>query len=687
MAAPTQPGGLAALWLALALAAAALSFYAGDRAAREQGPTEFALLDAKRAWIVLNDEVLEVDSEGRLQRRFSRAQLGVDAPIVTIARLPDGAALLGTRSLRWPVVEPASGRVLRSIEPSAELASAIRRGSYHLAVAGDGSLAIGAGGMHRVYLLDHQGRLRARSAEGLFRYANGLWFGSDGLWAADTNHHQLRRLDPATLAEQRSIQLSWPRDRRAFTGNAVPFGGEGADRFATLIRLNLPAFDGRVVDIDATGKEVLVYALGDAAEPSAIAWWSNRLIVADTAAYALRRFLPTGEELVPLGDEALLAALARPKAERRFWSQVRLGALAAAGVLLALGLWSYLRGRYGPALRENGPDDARRPVVGTPWRPRRQLWTYSLRQTWAPWLFILLPPAVLPWLIRVLPADMRGLGSTRIALWLLIATSILIGLAWLFRRVGRLYAQPDAEAFVNAHALALLRRPGRWRDLLAPDESPREVLVLTRGALAAGMRILMLTNRRVLVFGGQVFDASLVAEHRLRHLTGAHLAPAQGRLAPLLDLLRFRGWTLRLTFADGGTVEGVTRSFVTARRIMALLHDRAAARAVGHSPVTAPPSIASAVPGPRAAPVFASLLLPGLGQMMQDRTLTGMLLLTGAGLVAAFTLAPALYYGLGSRTDISANTVAYVLIGYAVIVLIAVLDAWVYERGRRRRAA
>jgi hypothetical protein len=84
------------------------------------------------------------------------------------------------------------------------------------------------------------------------------------------------------------------------------------------------------------------------------------------------------------------------------------------------------------------------------------------------------------------------------------------------------------------------------------------------------------------------------------------------------------------------------------------------------------------VPGKNRAAwqTLASLLIPGLGQWMQRRAGTALLMFLAWAAVLILAAAPVAWTLWAPRAAVSARTVGYTLLVYASVCLVAGIDAW-----------
>src|SRR5258708_7086090 len=367
MSAPrgSRSNTLIAVPLALSFFAIGVALYGGNRGAQVQGPREIAAVSDDALWLVVDDEVLVLDAAGAVKSRVSTDSFCFANSFSTITRMPEGRGLRwGSGIGDWPVVEAATGKVLKRIGPGSEEGKRAIDRTYHLAVAPNGDIAMATSGDHSVLLLDAEGRQKARSPDGLFRFANSVWHSDEGWWVADTNNHKLRLLDAATLAPKAEIALERGLDPAIWTGQARPHPAGSEERFATLARMQDGMIVGRVVDVDRSGKERVHHRLGDGAEPGALMWWRGHLLVVDSRRFSLDAYRPDGSAAGKFGDAEVQAALEDRLAQKGAWKFANQGGIGFALVALVVALWIYRRSRSAAA-REAGTVRAEA-IAGSP---------------------------------------------------------------------------------------------------------------------------------------------------------------------------------------------------------------------------------------------------------------------------------------------------------------------------------
>lgn len=334
----TRP--LAIACLMLAMAAAALAYWCGEKAVRIQGPFSMVQAPDDTLWVGVDDELWVFDRDGTRQTRKTVQAIGLPGEAARLARHPSGAVVATvTDDPTLHVIDVASLRVVRQLTPQwpADLARHGGR-AIHLAIDDDGRLAISTGGGHAVALFAPDGRFIARTEPGLYEFTNGLWWTREGLWTTDTNRDELRLLDARTLALLRSVKLP-SGGALSGLGIALPHPGGADTPLAAMIRFGNDRIQGRVVDVFADGSE-RPYRHGLRMEPRDLAWHRGSLLVADGASQSVLRWSADRTPLTPFGDAASLADLRQRMADKKTWHTryEQLLYLAGAFFLAGLGL-------------------------------------------------------------------------------------------------------------------------------------------------------------------------------------------------------------------------------------------------------------------------------------------------------------------------------------------------------------
>ncbi len=691
---------LATLLVALALLAVAFALYAGQRRTAQRGPWALAVLPDRTVWLSVNQQLWRLDADGRRQHMVDTAALGGTVGVLTPH--PSGRIVAWVRgSPALHVLDADTGAAQQRIEP--QWPDDLRRHAdeaIHLTFAPDGRFAIATGGGHAVALFDAQGRFLARSAPGVFRFTNGLWWQGDGWWATDTNGMALVLLDDASLAERRRVTLANAEPAWLFLGEAVASRGApsaGAAPLGTLSRLSNGMEYGQIVDVFSDGSQRafelpaatdnLVHR-GNALAPRSLAWLDGRLLVTDGVTLAVRAWGTDRRLQADWGDAAVRHELAQIHTERERWRQgyvlALLGAvLALVAGLLMMGAARRIERRL--KLAEADPELApalladSRQGLGIAGHPTQPGWRQALLLAGLLW-----PPMAL-----VLFVQMGGV-SRLLQLWVsategwpagwrwggivvMVALLMLGGMLLLVRAMLRVQSHPGLESLTNQGATRLLARPDAFWPQRQPGEQPREVLMLqTHGGWSR--RWLVLTNQRLLLFRMNLNDVRLEqAWPRAAVRDAALRSPAWWPGES--ERLRF---DLHLRLRGGQGIRGRVSSLPAAQRVVALL--RRAPAAAGAS------AGASAKEGLRVharatddrlatRQSLASLLVPGAGQWWQGRQATALwmfvpwLLLM---LYAAFVV----WMAWGSRTEVSPLTLWTSVALPLVAGVLAAIDAW-----------
>lgn len=684
MARTTKSEILVALLLALAIACAALAILAGNRRADHWGPRVLAVATDGNVWLMVDQELVIADTDGRLRQRIDLGKLDLPGPVNSLAPLPAVAGrprmLAGVIGLPAWLVLDEYGQVTGRITPDAIDGDYTE--TFQLASSDDGRIAMAASGAHRVHTFDGNGHRLAESAAGLFRFANGLWHEGEQWWVVDTNHSRILALDDTTLAEQRRIAVP---SVAAAAFPALARRNPTGDITVSLLHNGMDS--GVVVDIDEQGNLLRRYALqAEDPKPVDFIWLADGLVVAERDGFALQLLASDGSYRRAWGDAGVTAVLDDARAQRRYWSRVLTAAQAAAGFfvfagLLMYALWKQRRTASGAAA------EAATAALATPSMPAVAEQLARLRVTW---------PALLPLLVVLgmfylltrqpdwLKALLGGLGGSvwRLPVTVLVGliplAMVMVGGAWTGRRLAEIMHRPEHEAIFSARWVRWWQQSGQAQAVLAAGERAREVLMVQPAGLfpALSFQVWVLTDRRLLVFRpGPGHDARLLAELP-RGDCAANCAPADGWRLALGGRDR-----ITVTGRDGRHFEGSVGSPVTAKRLAELLGRRSGIGTAWAHPSTQP---ARRSPEPVSA-FLLSLLLPGLAQLLQERFQIGAVLLVGTALIFILAVAPVLLGWFGHYYDVTPATGAAILLPAAVWSVMAAVDAFGYARRAYRQ--
>jgi hypothetical protein len=675
---------IATALLALALAAIAATYAANQKSVAIQGPGALQAIDGRTVCLGVDEELWVLDRDGHRTARRTAQSLGFTEAVSNIVLAPGGQALLTSRGdLAWQVVDRATLARVRTITPQwpPDFADNYLR-AIHLAIAPDGDIAVATGGGHAVLLFDREGRLKGRTAPDTYHFTNGLWWSREGWWTTDTNRLALRLLDARTLAVRRSVDLRPEPARTPWLGEAI--ASQGAPRpggteapFATVSRLGTLMEPGHAVDVFADGTHVL-FNRQTIPQLRDMAWFDGQLLLVDGDAFEVKRFGADRGARPPFGDAQVRSELARLRADRTFWRTLgsRYAFLLAAVLLLA-GIAVYARHRRLAALevvaaRAGGrtvapPQQASRlarervRIFGLPVALRLAVAALSLFV-----LFPLLHDALLG------PRPDRLADSLRLLL-LCVAVPLVPIAFWQQWRHERLMRERSLEATLNHRAMQWLRLHADFDRVREDGEVARETVYLP----GLRPRWLLVTNRRVLLFAASARERRLLAAWpRTAVVFAGEDLPGAGP-RPLWRRLLLGSTNLALVFTDGTSLRLRCASTVTAQRVAGLLRTGIGAA----QPV---PSQAARLRR-RWHEVLASLLVPGTGQWLQGRFVTGTVFFTAGLLLTLFDWGPVAWALHGPKMDVSALTVASVALTWVLLALVAAGEAWPFSAAVKRR--
>ncbi|HSV34378.1 MAG TPA: hypothetical protein VLI46_02415 [Ramlibacter sp.] len=434
-----------------------------------------------------NDMDWTVDAQGRIEAWF------FDDSVPRIVRCA------------WDAAQARLGGC-GAVMSGAQLKSNPKSRAVHLAVdrTGERVFVADAAG-HRVNVFDLKGkRVQASERDKVSLYfPNRLrYLGNDTLVVADNDHKRLAwlrvapRQPPAMLRTLESSLHPQVRSSRTKVTD-VAFGPSGA---VWMLAMKQGQKDGDVL-VFRGERPVARAELPPGADPLIIEALGDAAVIADYSLVKLYRVGATGQYLGEFGDAALARELAPLQARSREASWWTTGSLAAAGVIVVIGL--LVGWRYGekPAARGEGPPTPMAEPLGDDDLPLRY-------------------PVVLPQTPAYLAALRRmGLG---LGLVVLLMLGMLAFVAWNVKPGGRIYLQMGVALLV-----AVLMAASTVRDVFRPRE-------------------LRITAHRVGIFrGGKPEAQALLAEVRasrkallIGRVTIVYRLtnPQLGKIPPMFDL-------------------------------------------------------------------------------------------------------------------------------------------------------
>ena len=677
---------LATALLGAALVAIAAIFFANQKAIEIQGPSTVRSPAAGTLWLAVNDELWVLDAQGHRTQRHPVTQLGLTEGVSNIALAPGTQALLTSRGdAAWQVVDTATLARVRTITPQwpADMRDRSTR-AIHIAISPQWDIAVATGGSHDVLLFDGEGRFKGRTAPGTYYFTNGLWWTPQGWWTTDTNRFALHLLDAQTLAVQKTLRLKFIPGGYIYLGEAIasagaPLPGETAPPIGTITRLGRLMEPGHAVDVFADGRQA-IYNREPMTQLRDIAWFGQSLLVVDGGTYSIQRYAADRTPLGEFGDDAVRASFQQMLVERTRW--MRLGSrygFAVAALLLLGGIVSYARHRRLLVRATVAQRTAGRTVA------QREAWR---KLVWQRLRIFAVPIAVrfaaallgfftlAPWLVaRLVPAERRDDVFLLAACELVgIFVPVFVVAVWQQRRHEELMRDPRFEATLNQRAVAWLADHDDWDRIKRDGEVPRETVLLPGGVRP---RWLLVTNQRLLLFIASSTDRRLVAQWPRESVEFAGLPAEWSGAAAFGAWQRFlmRPRNLLVVFAGGERLALRCASTVTALRIAALL-TRAPAQ-----PVAARRIVHASAPR-RWREVVASFVVPGSGQWLQGRFVTGVLLFTVGLLLCAFDWGPVAWATSGPKMHVSLITKTYAVLAWLTLAIVAALDAFHFSRAR-----
>lgn len=662
---------LALALMSLALLAIAVVLVAGQKMTAIQGPGTLGVTSAGTLWVVVNENVWALDARGRRVHDKTLAELGLTEPPSNMVLLPDGNMLVAARGDEdWLVLDPKSFAKVRTIRVQWPEDFRGNARALHIAVSPAGRIAAATGGGHAVLLFDADGRYLKRTAPGTYYFTNGLWHSDEGWWTTDTNRSRVHLLDEDTFAVKRSITL--PREPAGYwaLGEFVPWRGEstGAAPFATVTRLGEMMEVGHVADVFADGTQ----AIYDDARLKLrdIAWFGGRLVAVDGGSFRLLAFGADRRALGEFGDAEVRALLRAMNERREFWTTLssRWGFVVALLLLLA-GVAAHARHTK---LRTREVVVQRPPrSVGAGLRLSQiavqRLWIYGLPMA-------IRVVAALVGLFLLFPLLTVATGSRSVAVAIAFLP-LFAAATWQQWRHEKLMRDPRYEPVLNMQAHRWLHDHADWEAAAMPDEAPRESIVVT----GWNKRWLLVTDKRVLLFAASARERRLQQEWPRGEIVyaGAPQDAPGGRPYSLLRRLMLPSPNLLLLFADGTRLTLRCGSTVSAGRAGRLL------TAGRRTAAAAKPRAQRARPARRWREVIASFVVPGTGQWLQARYVTGTVMFTAGLVIAVFVWGPVVWAASGPKTHVSFLHKELAAVYWLFISIVAAADAFRFSWRRR----
>jgi hypothetical protein len=688
---------LALVLIALALAAIAAVHFSSQKMVAIQGPGALQQVGPDRLWLGVNNDLWVLDAAGHKLAQKTAQELGLNRAVSVIAPAPDGEVLLASRNqANWIVARASDMAVLRTITPQwpAEF-KGNQSNAMHIAVSASWDIAVALGGGHTVLLFDKEGRFKAKTSKGTYYFTNGLWSDPQGWWTTDTNKFFLRLMDGGTLAEKQSIALhganpGYPWLAEMVASKGAPKPGTTQAPVATLSQVDFRMEVGYVVDVFADGSQ-LNYTKEPLARINDMTWLNDTLLVVDGGEYRLLRFSAQREAMDSFGDADVQRSLSAMQQDRRFWNQLssRYMFLLAA-VLLLSGMGVYSRHKklaVDAVLVERG-----RSSVGTP--------AVSQLLAFKQWGIAVGLPLLVRIAVVVLcfyavffkallfGTKLGGAGPLLVALtttWLLLLPIFFVALwqQWHYQKYSR---KPEYEGTLNRKAVAWLQNHTDWDAVKEAGEAVRETLVLRGKWFGLRQQWLLVTNQRVLLFAANARERRLEKEWPRSAVVFAGLPeqdPVDGKVPNKLIQWLVPQPNILIRFRGGEVITGINPSAVTAMRAAQLLMQSRQAVAPMDSLWGEESPVLTAHRGKRRwHQVAASLVLPGFGQWLQDRFVTGTVFFTAAVLLIMSGVGPVLWAMSGPKTHVDFFTKVTSLYIWMLLATVSAVDAFYFARSK-----
>ena len=256
---------------------------------------------------------------------------------------------------------------------------------------------------------------------------------------------------------------------------------------------------------------------------------------------------------------------------------------------------------------------------------------------------------------------------------------VLLVALWQQWRHARWSKQARYEATLNRKALLWLHKHDDWDKVCLPDESPRETMYLPGWK----PRWLLVTNRRVLLFAASARERRLQQEWTRRDVVFAGHPDQEplARPARLWRRLLLARTNLTLRFHNGDRLTLRCASAFAAARVAKLLMQ--ARPMVAPAVLAAPSDLRRPKAHRRWHEVAASFVIPGCGQWLQDRFVSGTVLFTAAVLLSLLDWGSIVWAAYEPKMHVSLLSKTLPLFTWLALAL-AAADAFHFSSTRKR---
>lgn len=504
------------------------------------------------------------------------------------------------------------------------------------------------------------------------------------MWTTDTNRQQLVELDGNTLIEKSRIQLSLDCGGWQFLGMATPSQGKASEEsrtqpLVTLVRFANGMTKGRVSDIFSDGSQ-MDYPAISTTEPRGIQWHGNELLMVDGASYSIKRYSDSRTLMDDFGDRQVKAEFAASLNLRNSLKIQYVAYLAEAISLFFIGFAFALRAQALEKTKILADLNVDLSQIGTPMlsalaRSKASVKLFlpmiSVFAVVTPFLFFLDP------LLRFLSVKPQ---SPSLLILILLQLLLIIAPIMVRRNLRRNENNPAIEGIFNQKAIHFLQTDAAFWRLCHPEELPQETLMFINARKGASW--LVLTNQRLLVFMVNLRDRTLACEYLRSDILRLRILETQ-EMTWMHRLQRFLsgiGVMTRIEFKDGTSLTGFTHSAQTARRMAAQMQitpfdTRPMSETNWAQPAHEKAHTLAPFNNNAIRQTIASFLIPGLGQWVQRRSGTALILFV-TWLLALMSVIVVVWTVWNTLAAVSLLVILYTAGTYIFICLLAARDAW-----------
>lgn len=668
--------------------------------AREQGPDLLALDNQQRLWMSLNGEVHVLDPGGNPVGRFSATQLGVRPPLASIAALPEGGVIVGSRETGTLHFIRADGSPAEVLDPASTEAGRLF-GAFHVVVDAERDvLVVTDTSHHRVIVMDRHGAVQQLAGNpdkspGKFHFPNGVALDRSGrILVVDTNNHAIQILD-STLSP---ISTRDPLGKGRLEGFIWPvFVAVDGDTNVYVTNHDHNLEEGELVRLGTDGEPELRFPLQPGTRPSSFVVREHDVLLSDLTNFRILRFDRAGAALANFGSSEFELLLDQALSDmRRYKTLMRAGQIALVVILAALLALLYLaRRRQDRGELEAGIEGA--PGSGSAGAIARLKLGMVVGVILGYPLFLMM--LVSGYLLALMSMEFE----TWLAGWLVIVAILVVPAG--FSAIGRAVFAGGSRrgtfhAAFHARATTFVRRFSEAVNALVVRKE--RILAYALAMIGGGPALVILTADRIFMLSTNHFGSRLLRIQDLGY---------SGMVRPTLRRRYggLKGWLLgiglpmtRLSFGIAGLRNTRHMDFVdhvAAEEIFKIVVDLSANKSLavgpavrehcpscrrlnigrGHCPVCGPA---------RAAvwrPALLSMILPGAGQFYNQELLKGGLFMAAFAVSAIPLMEGLAAYWLRTKV-VNMNMLVALVITVLAVCLVAMGEAYATaRRGRLQR--